>query len=76
MRRYAWLEFESGMWHLLTHLDAEAAESTRKWSDEQRALEELMEEGWTIVSPYPNRLSTWRESAEQLFGYGLTRTVH
>lgn len=76
MRRYAWLELDKGMWHLLTHLDAEAAESTRRWADEQRALEELMEEGWTIVRPYPDRLPRWRGEQERLCGYGLTRTVH
>lgn len=76
MRRYAWLELDKGMWHLLTHLDADAGESTRQWTDEQRALEDLTEEGWTIVRPYPEMLPIWQDQGERLVGYGLTRTLH
>jgi hypothetical protein len=76
MHRYAWLELDGGLWHLLTHLNADPGESTRQWADEQRALEELMEEGWRIVRPYPENLPIQRQPGERLFGYGLTRSVH
>ena len=60
-RPYAWLEYERGMWHFLTDLFADAGESSRMWSDKLCALEELKQEGWTVISPYP-----------KAFGYGLT----
>lgn len=75
MHRFAWLELDEGMWHLLTHLAAEPAASTRRWSDRQHALTELMEEGWTVVRPYPQEL-TMKGTGESVFGYGLTRTIH
>jgi hypothetical protein len=64
MQRYAWLEQEEGNWHFLTDLFADPGDSTRRWSDRFRALEELKEEGWSVVSPYPD----CHESAS---GYGL-----
>lgn len=76
MHRYAWLEHEGGMWHLLTSLFADPGESTRKWSDRQRALDELRQEGWTVVRPYPERLITARQPGNGLDGYGLMRTIH
>ena len=71
MHRYAWLEQEGGTWHFLTSLFADPEESTRRWSDKERALDELTHEGWTVVRPYPER-----QSGNCLYGYGLIRTVH
>jgi hypothetical protein len=76
MHRYAWLEHEDGKWHFLTSLYADPEESTRRWSDEQHALDELMDEGWTVVRPYPEKPLTGRQSGNCLFGYGLVRTIH
>ena len=72
MHRYAWLELDSGMWHFLTHLSADPQESTRRWSDQRHALDELTKEGWTIVRAYPPRPPRV-ESGEAAVGYGLTR---
>jgi hypothetical protein len=74
--RYAWLEHEDGMWHFLTSLFADPSESTRRWSDQQCALDELINEGWTIIRPYPEPLSANRNSESCLCGYGLVRTIH
>jgi hypothetical protein len=76
MHRYAWLEHDDGMWHFLTSLFADPGESTRRWSDKQCALDELMSEGWTIVRPYPVKPLTEQQSGNYLDGYGLIRTVH
>jgi hypothetical protein len=54
MHRYGWLEQDEGMWHFVTRLFADPAESGRLWIDSQSALEELRQEGWTIISPYPD----------------------
>ena len=74
--KYAWLEHEEGMWHLLTDLFAYPEDSTRKWSDSQRALDELMKEGWTIVSEYPEDLPISRPSCQGAWGYGLMWVGH
>ncbi len=76
MHRYAWLEHEGGMWHFLTSLFADPAESTRRWSDRQCALDELIKEGWVVVRPYPEQISLERQSGNCLYGYGLMRTIH
>ncbi len=72
MQRYAWLEFDKGMWHFLTNLYARPGESTRQWSDRQLAIAELMKEGWDIVRAYPER-DPMAEGGERVFGYGLRR---
>lgn len=70
-RRYAWLEKEGNMWHFLTNLFADPATSTRRWTNKQRALEELTREGWTVLYPYPEQ-SSHRETARgSACGYGL-----
>ena len=74
MHRYAWLEHEGGLWHFLTDLFADPRKSNRRWSDQQRALDELMEEGWTVVRPY-RRLATEQASGNRIHGYGLMRTI-
>jgi hypothetical protein len=76
LHRYAWLEHENGRWHFLTSLFADPAESTRRWSDKQQALAELINEGWVVVRSYPEPLSTKRRSENRLYGYGLMRTIH
>jgi hypothetical protein len=73
MRRYAWLEHEAGLWHFLTDLLADPQDSNRRWSDQQCALDELLEEGWTVVRPYPGRLVMEQISGTQIHGYGLMR---
>ena len=76
MPRYAWLEQEDGKWHFLTSLFADPVDSTRKWADRECALVELMDEGWKIIRPYPRNSFAERQSGNNLFGYGLMRTVH
>jgi hypothetical protein len=76
MHRYAWLEHENGTWHFLTSLFADTAESTRRWSDRQRALDELKGEGWTIIRPYLERSSKEKPSGNCPYGYGLMLTIH
>jgi hypothetical protein len=71
VNRYAWLEHEGGMWHFLTDLFADPVKSTRRWSDKQLALEELMQEGWTVVYPYPEQFHAQRHSSDRACGYGL-----
>jgi hypothetical protein len=74
IHRYAWLEHERGMWHFLTHLFADPAKSTRRWSDKQLALEELMSEGWSIVYPYPEQPQAKTQTPARVCGYGLMWT--
>lgn len=74
MHRYAWLEFDKGMWHFLTNLYARPGESTRRWSNQQLALKELMKEGWNIVRAYPQRHHMC-DSEERVFGYGLRQCL-
>ena len=76
MQRYAWLEREDGKWHFLTSLFADPADSTRNWSNKRRALEELMDEGWAVVRPYPKISMATLQAGNRLVGFGLVRTVH
>jgi hypothetical protein len=76
MTRYAWLEHEKGMWHLLTNLFADPEESTRKWSDSQHALDELSREGWSIVRAYPENLPIAPPTCDGAWGYGLIWVGH
>ena len=72
--QYAWLEHDNGMWHFIARLFADTAHSTRRWFDEQCALDELTEEGWTIVHSYPY-VPTDQRSMNGVYGYGLKRKV-
>ena len=72
MYRYAWLEFDGGMWHLVKDLFADPGKSTRRWSDRECALTDLMEEGWTVVRPYSSKLPMG-ENQGGISGYGLVR---
>ena len=69
--RYAWLEHEEGIWHLLTNLFADPVESTRRWSSRQLAFNELMREGWVIVGAYPENPAMPRPVGGGSRGYGL-----
>jgi hypothetical protein len=71
-RRYAWLELEAGNWHFLTHLFSLPHESSRRWSNEQGALEELIGEGWVVVGTYDQKDSS-RNRSDEPAGYGLMR---
>ena len=75
MKRYAWLEHEGGTWHFLTSPLAVTGESIRRWSSGRIAILELVEEGWSIVRPYPGVPSVDSDE-EVVYGYGLTRTIH
>jgi hypothetical protein len=70
IQRYAWLEQEEGVWHFLTDLFADPGHSTRCWTDRLCALEELKQEGWAVISPYPGipRCDSTRSACT---GYGL-----
>jgi hypothetical protein len=68
--RYAWLEKEGTMWHFLTNLFSDPAQSTRRWSNKQHALEELAREGWTVLHPYPE-CSPAVQRSHSVCGYGL-----
>jgi hypothetical protein len=72
MYRYAWLEFDGGMWHFVKDLCADPGESTRRWSERECALTDLMEEGWTVVRPYSAKLPMG-ENKDGIAGYGLVR---
>lgn len=71
--QYAWLEHEKGIWHFLTSLFADPKESTRRWSNRQHALDELIKEGWMIIGSYPENPSTQRPACGGSRGYGLMR---
>jgi hypothetical protein len=72
MYRYAWLEFDGGLWHLVEDLCASPGKSTRRWSDRESALAELMGEGWSVVRPYASKHAMGEISTE-VTGYGLVR---
>jgi hypothetical protein len=75
-QRYAWLEQDEGMWHFLTNLFADPGESTRRWADSRRALEELRIEGWTVISPYPDPPPDSQQPRNRACGYGLAWTSY
>jgi hypothetical protein len=75
MQRYAWLEYDNSMWHLLADLSADPEESARRWLDRQDALSELMAEGWIMISRHPSGLTS-RETGEEVYVYGFGRTAH
>jgi hypothetical protein len=70
LHRYAWLEKSEGLWHFLTSPFADPANSMRKWSNKQNALDELSQEGWSIVHPYAQKAGGF------FCGYGLKRILH
>jgi hypothetical protein len=72
LHRYGWLEHDDGMWHFLTDLFADAGQSKRHWTDKLLALEELKKEGWTVISPYPEK-TLQTQSEHKACGYGLIR---
>jgi hypothetical protein len=74
LQRYAWLEWESDLWHFLASPFENPAESTRKWHDKQEALDELESEGWRVVRPYPEEIHS--EKCTGCIGYGLQRIIN
>jgi hypothetical protein len=74
--RYAWLEHAQGNWHFLTSLFADVQESTRRWTSKQRALDELIKEGWTVIGAYPESPSMQKKAEGEALGYGLLWTGH
>lgn len=70
-QKYAWLEHEGGVWHFLTNLFDDPGKSMRKWTDEQRALQELENEGWIVVYPYKEQIPMNQKYGERACGYGL-----
>ena len=75
MDRYAWLEHEGGVWHLLTSPVVAAGGATRRWSSGRHAILDLQYEGWRIVAPYPGTSGAGVEG-RPVYGYGLARTLH
>ena len=61
-----WLDCDEGTWKLTTDIPNDVE---RKWIDESEALTELMEEGWTIIDPYPFEPKIF-------YGYVLSRMEH
>ena len=70
-QKYAWLEHEGGMWHLLTSLFGDPSDSERKWDDEKSALRELEDEGWIVVYPYDEKIPSQKRVGGRACGYGL-----
>jgi len=73
MPQYACLELCKGTWHLLTDKPEEPA---REWADQQVALADLWEEGWTVIALYLKQPRVTRKTKRRFRGYGLMRTVH
>jgi hypothetical protein len=75
MRQFAWLELHKGTWYLLTDIREETIQASRKWTDKDTAISELIEEGWEISGPYPNKLSIMLNLGNKYRGFGLIRTI-
>ncbi len=73
MGQYAWLEYEDGMWNLLTTLFEDPCDATRRWSDRRLAFADLKKEGWTIMRPYRRMLAVEQNFEKGPSGYGLIR---
>lgn len=65
--QFAWLDLFGGRWLLL---DGNLKYPARSWSNEEAALAQLREEGWTVK---PVRR---RRSQKKSCGYAAMRTVH
>jgi len=70
--QFAWLDLFGGRWLLL---DGNLKYPARSWLDEEVALTQLKEEGWTISGPHRERLSR-QKSRRRSYGYAMKRTVH
>lgn len=70
--QYAWLELVGGTWHLVKDLCASPCDSDRLWPDSGSALDDLIEEGWSVVRPYSAQPSSG-EDDPVISGYGLVR---
>jgi hypothetical protein len=69
---FAWLDIFGGKWFLL---NGNFKYSARSWEDEEIALAELREEGWTIAVPHRKRLPV-RKPRRRICGYAMMRTIH
>ena len=74
--QYAWLNLFGGKWVLL---DGNLKHPARSWPDENLALAQLKEEGWTISGSHqkhPSNLTSMNRPKRKSRGYTMTRTVH
>ncbi len=69
---FAWLDVFGGRWLLLNE---NLKYPARSWADENAALAELIEEGWTITGPHRKRLSLIKPK-QRGRGYAIMRTIH
>jgi hypothetical protein len=69
--QFAWLDLFGGRWLLL---DGNLKYPARSWANEEAALAELKEEGWTISAPRRKRLR--KNSNRRRYGYAMMRTIH
>ena len=60
------------MWLLITNVQGDPAQATRKWADRDVAMKGW-DEGWSIDGSYPNCLS--KKVGLDDYGYGLIRTI-
>jgi hypothetical protein len=75
MQQFAWLDLFGGRWLLLNGSHKYPA---RSWDDEEMALADLIDEGWTIIESSPKRRSRRlsSKSRRRSRGYAMTRTIH
>jgi len=73
MPQYACLELYRGTWHLLTDNPEEPA---REWADQEVALADLCEEGWTVIELCLKQPRVRRRTRRRFREYGLMRTVN
>jgi hypothetical protein len=69
---FAWLDLFGRKWFLL---NGNFNYTARSWTDEEVALAQLREEGWTIAGPHRKRLSMMKPQ-DRNRGYAMMRTVH
>jgi hypothetical protein len=69
---FAWLDHFGGRWVLL---NGDLQYPARSWTNEEAALAQLQEEGWTIEGPHRKRTSMTKPHRKSR-GYAMTRTVH
>ena len=65
--QYAWLERDRGLWRLFSKM---IKEEKRRWDNEDLALKELQEEGWSVSALY------LLKHESRFHAYGLNRRVH
>jgi hypothetical protein len=73
--QYAWLEYDTGFWLLLTDDKSKGNGKVRTWVDKTAALCELADEGWTLRRPNSKRHRLQASPKSKFQGYTLARTV-